>query len=122
MSASSPKIVDFAWGRVDVENHGQFKDVKLFPSGARAWDWNETGTRHRPGIQPEDVTELVAHGARAIVLSQGVNGRLQVMPETIQTLRKTGIEVYVLPTEDAVARYNELAAKGPVGALIHSTC
>ena len=29
--------------------------AKLYPGGARAWDWRETGTRHRPGIQPADI-------------------------------------------------------------------
>lgn len=122
MITQSPRILDYAWGRVEVAEYGRFKDVKLFPGGARAWDWNETGTRHQPGIQPDDVTELVEHGARTVVLSLGMNERLQVMPETVQFLRSKGIEVHVLPTEEAIARYNELSADGPVGALIHSTC
>jgi hypothetical protein len=61
---------------------GAGKDVKLYPRGGRAWDWAETGTRHSPGIQPADVEELVAHGAATIVLSQGMNRRLQVHPDT----------------------------------------
>ncbi|MEX0601420.1 MAG: hypothetical protein WD021_09965 [Rhodothermales bacterium] len=36
--------------------------------------------------------------------------------------RDREIDVDVLETRQAVARYNELAAAVPVGALIHSTC
>ena len=48
----SPRITDCCWGRVSIDGHGAVKDAKLYPGGARAWDWRETGTRHGPGIQP----------------------------------------------------------------------
>ena len=72
----SPRITTLAWGRIEVEGVGKFKDAKVFPGGAREWDWNETGTAHEPGIQPADVTELLDHGATTIVLSQGRLKRL----------------------------------------------
>jgi hypothetical protein len=50
---------------MEVEGHPPFKDAKVFPGGAREWDWRETGTRHVPGIQPADVQELIEHGAKA---------------------------------------------------------
>ena len=56
------------------EGSGSLKDAKLYPGGARAWDWRETGTRHDPGIQPTDVAELLDHGAEVVVLSTGVFG------------------------------------------------
>jgi hypothetical protein len=46
----SPRILDTGWGRIRIDGHGTFKDAKLYPGGARAWDWNETGTRHKPGV------------------------------------------------------------------------
>ncbi len=120
---TSPRIVNLTWGRVEVEGHpGAFKDAKLYPGGARAWDWRETGTRHSPGIQPEDVQELLVHGADVVVLSTGVYERLGVRPDTLAELAATGIEVHVLQTEEAVRRYNELSERRSVGALIHSTC
>lgn len=119
----SPKILSCEWGQIKVANQpGAFKDAKLYPGGAREWDWRETGTRHKPGIQPADVEELLEHGAEIVVLARGVYGRLQVCPETIEMLEEGGIEHYVLQTEKAVARYNELVADQRVGGLIHSTC
>lgn len=69
-----------------------------------------------------DVEELLEHGARVVVLSQGVHRRLQIPAETVAWLEARGVSVEVLQTELAVARYNELAASEAVGALIHSTC
>ncbi|MGI9433383.1 MAG: Mth938-like domain-containing protein [Geminicoccaceae bacterium] len=118
----SPRIARLSWGRMEVEGHPPFKDAKVFPGGAREWDWRETGTRHEPGIQPADVQELVEHGAKAVVLSKGIWERLQVCPETLEVLADNGIEVEVLQTEAAVKRFNELRETIPVGGLFHSTC
>ncbi|MFQ5679104.1 MAG: Mth938-like domain-containing protein [Gemmatimonadota bacterium] len=121
----SPRVTLLGWGRVEVGLEGgrtRFKDAKLWPGGAREWDWRETGTRHAPGIQPADVAELLEGGARVVVLSRGVHGRLGVMPETLAWLGERGVEAHVLRTRRAVGRYNELAASEAVGALIHSTC
>ena len=121
-SSQSPRIDQLSWGRLEVEGQGAFKDAKLYPGGAREWDWRETGTRHMPGIQAADVEELLEHGAEVVVLSKGVLARLQVCPETLELLKHRGIPTHVLPTEDAVRLYNKLAAKQKVGGLFHSTC
>lgn len=119
----APRITHFEWGKIDIEGVGQFRDAKLYPGGARHWDWMETGTHHNPGIQPADVEELIEKGAKVVILSKGVHERLQVMAETIARLEAEGITVHVLQTERAVEKYNELCATDEaVGALIHSTC
>jgi hypothetical protein len=119
----SPRVVDLSWGEVRVEDHGAFRDAKLWPGGARGWDWNETGTSHTPGVQVADVEELVDEGAEVVVLSRGQNRRLQVQDETLDWLIDQGVSAEVLESNEAVERYNELAEDGQaVGALIHSTC
>ena len=120
--ARSPRITKLAWGRVETEHGGSFKDAKLYPGGAREWNWRETGTRHVPGIQPADVVELIERGAEEVVLSRGVWQRLQVCPETLDLLARQGIKTHVLQTEEAVRLYNELGETRAVGGLIHSTC
>ncbi len=115
LSGRSPRITHISWGRLEVEGVRSFKDAKLFPGGAREWDWGETGTHHVPGIQPSDIDELLTHGATVVVLSKGVYERLQVCPETLQELQGRGVPFHILQTEEAVQLYNELAANGPVG-------
>ena len=118
----SPRITHISWGRLEIDGRRSFKDVRLYPGGAREWNWNETGTRHVPGIQPADVAELLEHGAEVVVLSKGFHERLQVQPATLQLLQDRGIQVYVLQTEAAVQRYNELRETERIGGLFHSTC
>lgn len=119
----SPRISGIRWGQITIEGYQEpFRDVKLYPGGARAWDWTETGTHHSPGIQPADVQELLDHGADVVVLSTGFQGRLEVTPETQQMLDAVDVQMIILDSERAVARYNEYQASRLVGALIHSTC
>jgi hypothetical protein len=116
------EILDVRWGQTDVEGIGLVKDVKLWPGGGREWDWSETGTRHVPGILPNDVRELVDHGAEVVVLSRGTELRLQTSPETLDLLRRLSVEVHVAETKDAVELYNRLAESRAAGCLTHSTC
>ena len=102
--------------------HGTFKDAKLFPGGAREWDWRETGTEHTPGIQPADVRELLDHGATTVVLSQGMLKRLAICPETLELLKQQDVDVHVLPTRDAANLYNDLRKIEQVAGLFHTTC
>ncbi len=118
----SPRITAVAWGRIEVEGAGTFRDAKVFPGGAREWDWGETGTQHAPGIQPADVRELLDHGATTIVLSQGMLKRLGICPETSDLLKRRGVAVYVLPTQDAVDLYNDLCKTERAAGLFHTTC
>ena len=120
---TSPRITHIDWGRIEIEGLGSGKDFKLWPGGGRPWDWNETGTRHQPGIQPADVAELIERGCRSVVLSRGMLERLQTCPETLALLERRGISVHVAETGAAARLYNDLAAAGePVGGLFHSTC
>jgi hypothetical protein len=121
-SLRSPRIARLSWGRLEIDDGRGFKDAKLYPGGAREWDWHETGTHHIPGIQPADVAELLDHGAEVVVLSKGVWERLRVCPETLALLKQRGVATEVLQTEAAARRYNELRETGPVGGLFHSTC
>ena len=122
MTDRSPKILAVSWGHMEIEGLGEGKDFKLYPGGGRPWDWNETGTRHSPGIQPADVTELLDNGATTVVLSQGIDKQLQVDPATLALLEERSVTVHVAETRAAVALYNELAETTPVGGLFHSTC
>ncbi|TAH35412.1 MAG: hypothetical protein EYC70_13205 [Planctomycetota bacterium] len=117
----SPPITHCSWGRLEADGRA-FKDAKLYPGGARAWDWSETGTHHEPGIQVADVRELVENGAKQVVLSRGVHRRLQVPAETLRWLEQNGVRCEVLPTPEAVARYNAIRLLAPTGGLFHSTC
>jgi hypothetical protein len=118
----SPTITKLSWGQIVVEGKRTFKDAKLYPGGAREWDWNETGTKHVPGIQTADVQDLIEQGARVIVFGIGMYEQLRVSAEVLQLLKEAGIPTHILQTKKAVHKYNELCASQPVGGLFHTTC
>lgn len=119
----SPGITHLSWGQMKIDGFGSGKDFKLWPGGARKWDWSETGTSHNPGIQPADVSELIENGSEIIVLSRGMLKRLQTSPETLSLLKEKGIQTEVKATKEAVDIYNKLSKQGKaVGGLFHSTC
>ena len=119
-------ITNLSWGQMDVTIGGQtyrFKDCKIWPVGARAWDWSETGTRHSPGIQPADIEEVLAHQIDVLVLACGYFGRLGTCAETETLLHERGIPYHIEKTKRAVALFNALAGQGKrVGGVFHSTC
>jgi hypothetical protein len=115
-------VTSFRWGQI-VDSRGRtFKDARLFPGGAEAWDWRKTGTRHDPGIQVADLADLVADRPDVIILSRGVDLVLQVPQATIDFARSHAGTVLVLQSEQAVTEYNRRIAIERVIALIHSTC
>jgi hypothetical protein len=116
-------VLDDGWGFVEVNGLGRMRDAKLWPGGGRAWDWNETGTHHEPGIQPADVTELLDHEPDVLILSRGRELRLQTSPETIALLGSGHLEVIQAETGEAIAHYIRLVDEGSaVAALLHTTC
>ena len=123
MKSQALSISAIEWGTIDIVGIGKFRDAKLFPGGAKEWDWKQTNTHHVPGIQPIDVEELLKNGSEFIVLSRGMQLVLQTCPETVELLNKLSIPFAIEETTQAVAIYNRLLFQGMrVGALIHSTC
>lgn len=118
----SPTIKKVSWGQVELTDGNTYRDAMLYPGGCQPWDWNKSGTHHKPGILPQDVQYLLEHGAEAIVLSRGKHNRLQTAEATIKLLENKSIPYYQLQTDKAVKKYNSLAKNKQVGALIHSTC
>lgn len=122
---AAPFISHISWGKVAVEHDGKTivcKDAKITPQAVIEWDWRKTKTLHHPGIQIKDVEDII-NTADVFVLSRGMDLILQTMPETEVYLQRMGKEYYMLQTEQAVKKYNELVAQNKkVAALIHSTC
>jgi hypothetical protein len=116
-------VLAHTWGELEVDGLGTYGDAKVWPGGGREWDWAETGTHHRPGIQPADVEELLTYEPEVIVLSRGRELRLEVCPETWSMLKAHGVEVINEETSRAISMYNDLVAGNRrVAALLHSTC
>ncbi len=78
------------------------------------------GTSHL--IRKEEVETLLKGKPEAIVIGTGFAGMVRVDKDLIKKLEKKGSKVYALNSRDAVNKFNELAGKKRVNALIHTTC
>ncbi len=119
-------INKLTWGSIEVQVGDEvvsFRDCKVWPDGAESWNWTDTDTHHSPGIQPADVEGLLKRGIETLIMSRGRMLRLNVCPETIEFLKKSGVDYYFEETSKAVIIFNRLASKGlKVGGLFHTTC
>ncbi|MEW5939179.1 MAG: Mth938-like domain-containing protein [Chloroflexota bacterium] len=126
MSDTQTRVKHISWGRMIVEVNGailEFKDCKVWPGGAKTWDWNVTGTRHQPGVQLADIEEILEQGVEVVVLSRGMDLMLHTCPETEELLRSKGIDYHIEETKRAVELFNQLSQQGKrVGGIFHSTC
>ena len=86
----SPRITHIAWGQMKIEGVPAGRDFKVYPGGARPWDWKESNTHHVPGIQPQDVQELLDKGLEIIILSQGMQLALHTSQEAHQLISRHG--------------------------------
>lgn len=139
IGSSLPEIISDEWGKICLCIEGvnkTFRDVVINQSEAQEWNWSWSAHQmhHHPGVRKEDVNHFFFSSPHlpkpeAIILSRGrgdaraPGGVLEVMPGVEEEIRSRGVEVYVLKTEDAIAKYKQLQAQGKrIGALIHTTC
>lgn len=126
MPETETTITHISWGRIEVSAGNQtlrFKDCKIWPGGATEWDWTLTGTHHNPGIQIADLEEVLAHDPDVIILTRGMQRRLQTTPQVEQHLKERGIPYHIKETNQAVELFNALAQEGKrPGGLFHTTC
>mmetsp|Transcript_23637 Transcript_23637/g.55834 ORF Transcript_23637/g.55834 Transcript_23637/m.55834 type:complete len:183 (+) Transcript_23637:78-626(+) len=131
-SAHCPEIGSLSWGKIVLKDpatglSATFRDAKIWPGGARPWDWRETGTHHSPGTQIEDIQELLAADPDVVIISRGMQEALGVSPELRQAMsasRERSTVAWLELRSDLVAdRYRELSRSGlRVAALVHTTC
>jgi len=116
-------ISKFEWGRVELEDGSQFKDVMLAPGFCAEWNWKLSRTNHTDGVQIKDIDTLLSHGIDVLILSRGVNLKLNVLAETYTYALSKVPTILIDQTNSAVEHYNRMAREGyRIGALIHSTC
>ena len=70
----------------------------------------------------DDITGLVDAGPEIIIAGTGSPGLMVPDDGLAEELSAKGIGFEVLPTAEAVARYNALCTEKRVGACLHLTC
>lgn len=112
-----PRLEQYSFGRLIVDGREETRDVIVLPDRVvRNW-WRRDGH----SLVLEDLGDVMDDLPLRLVVGTGAQGRMRPEPHTLRTLEQRGIEVEVLPTEEAVRRYGELNPAETAAAL-HLTC
>jgi hypothetical protein len=114
---STPYIESYRFGRIVIDGESHDRDVILLPDRVlRGW-WRKEGHV----LHPDDLKPVFDAAPEVLVVGQGAHGRMRVTSETRAALRKAGIELIILSTEEACETYNRAREKR-VAAALHLTC
>ena len=115
-----PRIEDYSPGHVVVDGVEHNRDVIVLPNRVVGDWWRREG--HSLAI--EDLDEVLDELPERLVVGCGYAGQLRPSDAVVEELRRHGTELEALRTEDAVDRYQRLAADNPaaVAAALHLTC
>ena len=111
------RVDHYEFGRIVVDGHEETNDLIILPNRVvRNW-WRQDGH----ALVLDDLLEVLEELPSHLVVGTGANGRMRPDPGTIQQLQQRGVTVEMLPTGQAVGRFNELDPASSAAAL-HLTC
>jgi hypothetical protein len=111
------RIERYSFGHVVVDGEEATRDVIILPGRVVHNWWRRDGH----SLVLDDLHDVLDELPARLVLGTGAYGRMQPDAEALRELREHGIEVEVLPTADAIKRYEELNPAETAAAL-HLTC
>jgi hypothetical protein len=111
------RLEDYRFGRVVIDGEAHTRDVIVLPSRVVGHWWRRDGH----SLVLDDLAEVLEELPARLIVGTGAYGRMRPDSRALDQLRERGIEVDVLPTEDAVRAYN---ASNPAetAAALHLTC
>jgi hypothetical protein len=112
-----PRIEGYRFGHVVVDGEEQTRDVIVLPDRV-VTNWRRADG-HR--LVLSDLGDVLEELPERLLIGTGAYGQMQAVPETLERLRRRGIEVEALPTGEAVHRYGALDPRRTAAAL-HLTC
>lgn len=111
------RIESYGFGHVVVDGKEQTRDVIVLPERVEE-NWRRLNGHE---LVLEDLDHVLDELPERLILGTGAYGRLRPDPQALDELRARGVDVEVLPTGDAVRRYEELNPARTAAAL-HLTC
>jgi hypothetical protein len=111
------RLEGYRFGRIVVDGREHVRDLIVLPGRVVGNWWRKEGH----ALVPEDLDEVLEELPERLVIGTGAAGRMRPDPAVLRLLRERGVEVEVLPTEEAVRRYGELDPERTAAAL-HLTC
>ncbi|MEM2021230.1 MAG: Mth938-like domain-containing protein [Zestosphaera sp.] len=114
-----PLIDHYEFGGIIINGIEYDHDLVVTPEGLLKDWWRIEGHR----LQLADVRDFLNVRADLVVIGTGYDGMMRVDDEVIESFKRSGLEVYVARSRQAVKRYNDEVSMGRrVLLLIHLTC
>ena len=111
------RLENYSFGRLTVDGTEETRDVIVLPERVvRNW-WRREGH----ALVLDDLDAVLDELPARLIIGTGAQGRMKPEPATLAQLGDRGIEVDVLPTDEAVKRYSSLNPAETAAAL-HLTC
>jgi len=111
------RLEDYSFGRLVVDGEEETKDVIVLPERVvRNW-WRRDGH----ALVLDDLEAVLDELPTRLIVGTGAQGQMKPVPATLAQLNERGIDVEVLPTDEAVRRYGSLNPAETAAAL-HLTC
>ena len=114
------RIENYSPGRVVIDGVEVNRDVIVLPNRVLPNWWRRDGH----SLVIEDLEEVLDELPERLIVGCGYSSRLRPDPSVVEALERRGVKVEALPTEEAVARFEELETRNPadVAAALHLTC
>ena len=117
------KINSFNFGFIVVDGKQYVYDVVILPDGTVK---EREASKARLGshtIAWSDVAHIGKEQPEVIVIGTGVSALARLSEDAGVNLRQANLNLVLLPSPQAVEKFNQLAREGKrVAALIHITC
>jgi hypothetical protein len=117
------KIEKFSFGSALIGGTKHIRDLILLPDGTIKRRTSGFWIIGSHCIKKEEVEQLFASGPETIIIGLGVLSRARLSDEAKNYAETQSTRMFVLPSRDAVRKWNQLADEGKrAAALIHITC
>jgi hypothetical protein len=111
------RIEGYRFGHVVVDGEQQTRDVIVLPDRVLTDWWRADGHQ----LVLADLDDVIEELPERLLVGTGAYEQMRPDPEALEELRRRGVEVEALPTDEAVRRYGELDPRRTAAAL-HLTC
>lgn len=117
------KINSFNWGFIVIDGKQYVHDVLILPDGMVKAREPGKGRLGSHTIADSEIDNLDKAQPEVVLVGTGVSGLAKLSEEAEVYLRETKLNLVVLPSFQAVEKFNQLTEEGKrVAALIHITC
>jgi hypothetical protein len=111
------RLEGYRFGRVLVDGREETRDLIILPRRVvRNW-WRKDGH----SLVADDLADVIDELPERLIVGSGASGQMRPDRATVEDLRSRGVEVEVLRTDEAVARFVSLDP-GRTAAALHLTC